>query len=64
MKYVWEKIRNNVSFCMLLLLWLFELVINIVYVKKYFLVHGLDSDFAGDAIFAKHLADSGHYIFL
>lgn len=63
MKYVWGKVKNNIGFCVLLLLWIFEFVINIVYVKKFFLVHSMNSDYAGDAVFARHLADSGNYIF-
>lgn len=44
------------------IIWLWEFVANIWYTAKYYLVNGLNSDYAGDAVLAKHLADSGKWI--
>lgn len=46
----------------LVLIWFLELLINIWYTTRYVLVHLMNSDWSGDAIFARHLADTGHYI--
>ncbi|SES37781.1 hypothetical protein SAMN04487884_13514 [Butyrivibrio fibrisolvens] len=58
-----EKNRANICAAFLLLIWMFEFVINIWFVARYFVKYKLDSDFAGDAVLAKHLADTGNYIF-
>lgn len=57
-----QKIKKNIAFILVTLIWFVEYYINIWYVKTYFTTYGMNSDFAGDAVFAKHLADSGHYI--
>ena len=47
----------------LALVWIWEYAANIWYTARYFLTVDINSDFAGDAVLAKHLADSGRYIF-
>lgn len=56
-------VNNNKKRTVLLaFMWFLELLVNIWYTAKYVLVNLMNSDWSGDAIFAKHLADSGHYI--
>ena len=59
-----KKIKNKTVIILLLsATWIWEFFTNIWYTAKCFLVEGINSDYAGDAVFAKHLADSGKYIF-
>lgn len=59
-----DKNRNkSVALFILISAWLWEFAVNIWYTAKYFIVFDINSDYAGDAVFAKHLADSGKFIF-
>ncbi|MFU0826445.1 MAG: hypothetical protein ACFWTJ_02750 [Lachnoclostridium sp.] len=57
------KGKDSIKRLLLGLFWMVEYIVNIWYVKRYFIVYNMNSDFAGDAVFAKHLSDTGHYIF-
>ncbi len=59
-KSIWKN--KKIIDIIFLIIWLWEFVANIWYTAKYYMVNGLNSDYAGDAVLAKHLADTGKWI--
>ncbi len=54
----------NSNTLMLFVVWIVQLFLNIWYITTYTLSRNMfNADFAGDVIFAKHLADNNHLIF-
>ncbi len=58
-----DKNKDKICFGFLLLVWIWEFVANIWYTAQYFIKYELNADYAGDAVLARHLADTGNYIF-
>lgn len=58
-----RSLYERSTIILLFFVWIWEYVANIWYTAKYFLIFDMNSDYAGDAVLAKHLADSGNYLF-
>ncbi len=64
--YLWGMIKSrmtdNILLCFLFVLWCLEFFGHIHFLNTHFQNY-INSDYAGDAIFAKHLADTGNFLF-
>ncbi len=49
--------------CILIFIYIYEFIINVLYVKNVYVPLMLNSDSAGDAVFARHLEKTGKYLF-